>query len=117
MDFDKVCDDQPDRGTAISGEWELNTANKIKNRDSALHELLTKSKYNLPTISPNGNYSPSNNQNKTSIKAIDLPLKFIKKPADKITNFNPSTDILEIDADSFGIDSSATFTIGKNKKK
>ena len=33
-----------------------------------------------------------------------------------ITNFNPSTDTLEIDADSFGIDSSATFSTGKNKK-
>jgi len=34
----------------------------------------------------------------------------------KITNFNPSTDTLEIDTDSFGIDSSATFAAGKNKK-
>ncbi len=66
---------------------------------------------------PNGNYSPSNNQNVTSIKTIALPLKFNKKSADKITNFNPSTDTLEIDTDSFGIDSSATFATGKNKKK
>ena len=49
----------------------------------------------------------------TSIKA---PSKFNKKSADKITNFNPSTDTLEIDADSFGIDSSATFASGQNKK-
>ena len=42
--------------------------------------------------------------------------KFNKKSADKITNFNPSTDALEIDTDSFGIDSSATFASGKNKK-
>ena len=40
-----------------------------------------------------------------------------KNDADKITNFNPSTDTLEIDTDSFGIDNSATFAIGKNKKK
>ena len=45
-----------------------------------------------------------------------MPLYFHKKSADKITNFNPSTDTLEIDADSFGIDSSATFATGKNKK-
>ena len=45
------------------------------------------------------------------------PNKFKKKSADKITNFNPSTDTLEIDIDSFGIDSSATFASGKNKKK
>jgi len=45
------------------------------------------------------------------------PSKFNKRSADKITNFNPSTDTLEIDTDSFGIDRSATFAIGKNKKK
>ena len=47
---------------------------------------------------------------------ITAPSKFNKKSADKITNFNPSTDTLEINTDSFGIDSSATFTAGKNKK-
>ena len=47
---------------------------------------------------------------------ITYPTKFNKKTADKITNFNPSTDTLEIDTDSFGIDSSATFATGKNKK-
>ena len=48
--------------------------------------------------------------------SINKPSKFNKKSADKITNFNPSTDTLEIDTDSFGIDSSATFAAGKNKK-
>jgi len=47
---------------------------------------------------------------------ISKPSKFNKKSADKITSFNPSTDTLEIDTDSFGIDSSATFASGKNKK-
>ena len=51
-----------------------------------------------------------------SITKIDSPKKFNKKSSDKITNFNPSTDTLEIDTDSFGIDSSATFSSGKNKK-
>ena len=51
------------------------------------------------------------------IVEIASPTKFKKKSADKITNFNPSTDTLEIDTDSFGIDSSATFAVGKNKKK
>ena len=51
-----------------------------------------------------------------SIK-INLPKQFKKKYADKITNFNPSTETLEIDTDIFGIDSSPTFAIGKNKKK
>jgi len=43
--------------------------------------------------------------------------KINKKSADKITNFNPSTDTIEIDTDSFGIDRSATLATGKNKKK
>jgi len=42
--------------------------------------------------------------------------KFNRKSADKITNFNPSTESLEIDTVSFGIDSSATFAAGKNRK-
>ena len=51
------------------------------------------------------------------IIVIASPSKFKKKSVDKITNFNPSTDTLEIDTDSFGIDSSPTFAIDKNKKK
>ena len=48
---------------------------------------------------------------------VTLPDSFKKKSADKITNFNPSSDTLEIDTDSFGIDSSATFASGANKKE
>ena len=48
--------------------------------------------------------------------SINQPTKFNKKSADKITNFNPSIDTFDIDAEGFGIDSSATFTIDKNKK-
>ena len=47
---------------------------------------------------------------------ISAPTKFNKRSSDKITNFNPSTDTLEIDTDSFGIDNPATFASGKNKK-
>ena len=60
-------------------------------------------------------YSPQDKQ-KNDQKKIYAPTNFIKKSADKITNFNPSTDTLEIDTKSFGIDSSATFAAGKNKK-
>ena len=45
-----------------------------------------------------------------------MPSRFNKKSADKITNFNPLADTLESDTDSFGIDSYATFNVGKNKK-
>ena len=54
--------------------------------------------------------------NPTEKNKLYAPNRFRKKSADKITNFNPSTDTLEIDTDSFGIDSSATFATGKNKK-
>ena len=43
--------------------------------------------------------------------------QFNKKTSDKITNFNPSIDTLEIDADSFGIDNWSTFAAGANKKE
>ena len=52
----------------------------------------------------------------TAATSINKPSKFKRKSADKITNFNPSADTLKIDTDSFGIDSSATFAAGKNKK-
>ena len=60
-------------------------------------------------------YTPKS-ENITDNEAIFSPNKFNKKSADKITNFNPSTDTLEIDTDSFGIGSSATVAAGKNKK-
>ena len=60
------------------------------------------------------NSSSSNDQKE--LDPIALPKSFKKKSADKLTNFNPSTDTLEIDTDSFGIDSSATFATGKNKR-
>ena len=47
---------------------------------------------------------------------IELPAKFKIKNIDKITNFNPSTDTLEIDTDSFGIDRSATFAAARTKE-
>ena len=60
--------------------------------------------------------NPFGNDFIVASKKISAPKKFNKKSADKITNFNPSTDTLEIDTDSFGIDSSATFASSKNKK-
>ena len=68
----------------------------------------------LPTPTPEPTPEPQTEGEKFGISDTK---KFNKKSADKITNFNPSTDTLEIDTDSFGIDSSATFAAGKNKKK
>ncbi len=52
-----------------------------------------------------------------SLDILTAPNRFKVKSADKITGFNPSTDTLEIDTDSFGIDSSATFAAGASKKE
>ncbi len=60
--------------------------------------------------------SPTDSRQSSSQEEICLPNKFNKKSADKITNFNPLTDTLEIDIDSFGIDGSATFASGNNTK-
>ena len=59
---------------------------------------------------------PESQSTEIEQELISLPDSFKNKSADKITNFNPSTDTLEIDTDSFGVDSSATFAAGKNKK-
>ena len=47
---------------------------------------------------------------------VHMPDSFTRTFVDKITNFNPSTDTLEIDSDSFDIETSASFAAGKNKR-
>ena len=64
-----------------------------------------------------GGNAETSTTNESQGTTIGYPTKFKVKNIDKITNFNPSTDTLEIDVDSFGIDSSATFASGKNKKE
>ena len=55
-------------------------------------------------------------QNTIRSIGVIAPNKYQNKFADKITNFNPLTDFLEIDTNSFSIDVTATFAAGKNKK-
>ena len=45
-----------------------------------------------------------------------MPGSFRRKAIDKIINFNSSSDTLRIDNNSFGIEGSASYAIGKNKK-
>tara|TARA_Y100001933_G_scaffold194343_1_gene194444 strand:- start:3 stop:914 length:912 start_codon:yes stop_codon:yes gene_type:complete len=59
----------------------------------------------------------ANDEHSDNSDLITIPSKFRVKNIDKITNFNPSTDTLEIDTDSFGVDSSANFATAKNKRK
>ena len=49
-------------------------------------------------------------------RQIGEPLKFKTKFAKKISDFDPCVSVLEIDAAGFGIDPSASFAAGKNKK-
>jgi len=41
----------------IKNEWQLNTREKVQNKDPAVYELLTNEQYALATILPDGNYS------------------------------------------------------------
>ena len=62
------------------------------------------------------NSTSGSSNSRDEIIEISSPNKFKVKNIDRITNFNPSTDTLEIDIDSFDIDNPATFASGKNKK-
>ena len=47
---------------------------------------------------------------------LRLPDTFTQGFVDEVNNFNTLTDTIDIDVNSFGIDGSATFAVGKSKK-
>ena len=47
---------------------------------------------------------------------LRLPDTFTRGFVDEVINFNTLTDTIDIDINSFGIDGSATFAVGKNKR-
>ena len=55
-------------------------------------------------------------QKKSSAIALINTGKYTKKTAAEMNSFDSNSDVIEINTDSFGIDSSATFAAGKNKK-
>ena len=75
-------------------------------------EVDTANPSNLDSVTGIGS-EVSGAMNEIHIKA---PKKYKNKYANKIRNFNPSADTLEIDGNNFKIDDSPTFTSGKNKK-
>ena len=104
---------------------DLITENEIRKRGDIRLEEWAYHKYKelnpgLPMLKglgvENAERLGQNDTIKANQRNLYAPAKFNKKSADKITNFNPSTDTLEIDTDSFEIDGSATFASGKNKK-
>ena len=75
-------------------------------------EVDTANPSNLDSVTGIGS-EVSGAMNEIHIKA---PKKYKNKYANKIRNFNPSADTLEIDGNNFKINDSPTFTSGKNKK-
>ena len=75
-------------------------------------EVDTANPSNLDSVTGIGS-EVSGAMNEIHIKA---PKKYKNKYANKIRNFNPSADTLEIDSNNFKIDDSPTFASGKNKK-
>ena len=75
-------------------------------------EVDTANPSNLDSVTGIGS-EVSGAMNEIHIKA---PKKYKNKYANKIRNFNPSADALEIDKNNFNIDGSTTFAAGKNKK-
>ena len=67
-----------------------------------------------------GKLNTEQENNKGTLEKADQnfykPNRYKIKFADISINFNPSIDTIEIDTDSFSINSFATFTTGKNKK-
>ena len=59
MEFDQICDDHLDAGSKFFDEWELNTPEKIRERDKALYKILTSEEYVLPSVLPEGKYHPN----------------------------------------------------------
>jgi hypothetical protein len=80
-----------------------------------INNQLSKSIQNMGFIQ-NKKLDPKRDDREVQIYELIIPSKFNKRSSDKITNFNPSTDTLEINTDSFSTDSSATFATGKNKR-
>jgi hypothetical protein len=46
-----------ERLAVIDSEWQLNTNEKVKNKDSAVYTLLTDAEFGLATVLPDGDYS------------------------------------------------------------
>ena len=81
-----------------------------------LHEIMRRISTPIGTTFYEYAYGSIQKKEDAGRKPISIPNNFKIKAIDKITNFNPSTETLEIDTDSFGLDSSATFAAGKNKR-
>ena len=126
--FDDINQSYKERNDGLFAitEWEelssVEPRREIISDTPLLQKRWLKGNWYINPLNKNIISRPSNNneeiigEGKSNTNTLEKPSQCNKKSADKITNFNPSIDTLEIDTDSFGIDSSATFAAGKNKK-
>ena len=101
-------------GNSLPVEWSVGDKTVLEENgfSKELFNALSREEHiNKPLLTNSNIFIDNNSQNNEIIS----PKKYKNRFPDKITNFNPSTDTLEIDADSFGIDSSATFAAAKNR--
>ena len=118
--------DNRNNGAFTVVDWEKRSSTQtrdeiINNIPLVQKQWLQDDWYNDPLnedilSSPSNKIEESINEDELNANTLEKPSKFNKKSADKITGFNPSIDTLEIDTDSFSINSSATFAAGKNKR-
>ena len=103
-------------GYGNAGSWnDINTSSAL----FYVTEKATPQDTSSPETSTGDTDSPETSTGDTSSQdtfTVSAPEKFNKKFADKITVFDHSDDTIQIDTDSFGVDSSATFAVAENKK-
>ena len=113
--LDDISSVYQDGDTGFSGYTSEANLAKPSDPDSVTgieSEVDTANPYDLDSVTGIESEA-SGAMNKVHIKA---PKKYKNKYTNKIRNFNPSTDTLEIDNINFNIDESPTFASGKNKK-
>ena len=86
----------------------IDTSKSLNNKPDA--PVNNNKNFNKKPTTPNANSKDLNKWN------IDQPYKYKRKFIDKITNFDTSSETLEIDTESFGIKSTPTFAASKNKR-
>ena len=84
------------RGRDIHHEWKLNTPEKLRAKDKAVVEILTKPKYKLPTRLPDGKYRQTIKRPAVKLNAVpsvDSIIIKTKLPLGKTADLEKSTDL------------------------
>ena len=117
-DSDTTSQDQPPSTATESNNTQtqepITTSNATTNSDTAPQDQS-------PSIATESSNTQTQEPRTSSLEeqanpTITAPKAFKKKFADRIINFNPSTDNLAIDLNSFDLKEIASFKTAKNKK-